>query len=385
MVHPPARTMAVTLLVPILAAGRRVLAIFRSIFILCLDAMRGAFWRGLRLFAPSSSSSPSGRPATTTDSVASSSSSSSSPSSSSYYPSTSVLIISKNPPEQTDHLQPSTSSTSPTGDKPSQDDAEAIVAHTHDPARSREEGQGVRSAADRSTMVTAPSPPASSSAAPAKAALPKKVPVPNVIPALPRLPLLRKRENVTTLGPTLISTATAVTATNDAQLSNGVARLRLDGGAVMPQADSVPKMVEVTEGDEKEASQIAGGGLFRAATQQILVDVGVNDSSAKREVVRAPPVPMTHEFSQTSKLKETATTIRVGKDTVQIKRALAETPEQAAERAIHSGFMRAALDMVSFLVLSVPRVSRFCRERDGCYLLGYFVSVVSLTIRHRLD
>ncbi|KAK0655132.1 cytidine deaminase-like protein [Cercophora newfieldiana] len=52
---------------------------------------------------------------------------------------------------------------------------------------------------------------------------------------------------------------------------------------------------------------------------------------------------MHHGVSQTSKLKET-TMITVGEDSIQIQ-AQTETPEEAAERAMHGTFMREALDM----------------------------------------
>ncbi|KAL2020468.1 hypothetical protein VTK56DRAFT_8353 [Thermocarpiscus australiensis] len=89
-----------------------------------------------------------------------------------------------------------------------------------------------------------------------------------------------------------------------------------------------------------------GKGLMRvvqngARSQRSDSDGG--SSSTAGEVTRAPPVPLTHSVSQTSRLKETAT-IQMGREAVQLE-AKVETPEQAAERAMHSRFMREALDM----------------------------------------
>lgn len=71
------------------------------------------------------------------------------------------------------------------------------------------------------------------------------------------------------------------------------------------------------------------------------------DEVVAPEVTKAPAVPLMHAFSQTSRLKETPTTMELDGVTVQVH-SKTETPEQAAERAVHSRFMREALDMVSY-------------------------------------
>ncbi|KAK4143523.1 uncharacterized protein C8A04DRAFT_12291 [Dichotomopilus funicola] len=68
------------------------------------------------------------------------------------------------------------------------------------------------------------------------------------------------------------------------------------------------------------------------------------DTLVVPEVTKAPAVPFLHAFSQTSRLKETPTSMELDGVTVQVH-SKTETPEQAAERAVHSRFMREALDM----------------------------------------
>ena len=161
---------------------------------------------------------------------------------------------------------------------------------------------------------------------------------------------------------TASTTATSSSGTTVTKLSNGVANLRLEGGPV----GKGPARAARPTAAENSAS--AANAPARAPAQTTVtadqfknppfLDLGANGAS--REVIRAPAVPMTHDVSQTSKLKESASN-KVSEEEVlaQIK---PDTPEQAAERAIHSGFMREALDMVcspcTFL-LSPPLLAAF--------------------------
>ncbi|KAK5656556.1 hypothetical protein OQA88_4535 [Cercophora sp. LCS_1] len=173
----------------------------------------------------------------------------------------------------------------------------------------------------------------------------KRVAVPNIVPALPRIPLPLKRENTppaksATAAP-LSATSGSSTAFSDVtQLANGVTRLRLDAG--LAKGTALPaEDVAVRAGRERQT--IATRGPIKDASDPSRP--GLLSDGSNKEVVRYPAVPMSHEVSQSSKLKE-RTTITVGEDTVQIQtHNLDDTPEQAAERALHSGFMREALDM----------------------------------------
>ena len=144
-------------------------------------------------------------------------------------------------------------------------------------------------------------------------------PVPKIVPALPRAPLA-SREN---RSPTKPSPTKA-----DAQLSDKLSRLDLDE-------------------TETAADQASSASLQDVVNGTVSSLVGDGPTAAPGEVTRALPVPLTHTVSQTSKPKETAATATMQLDgvTVQIQ-ARDETPEQAAERAMHSRFMREALDMV---------------------------------------
>lgn len=281
------RNMAVALSAPILAAGRRVLALFKSAFFLVFDALRQTFRRAWGIFSPISS--PSKNPGQTD-----------------LGPSTTAVTTSDSPP-----AKPATSQPAP----PNTQDGEA----------SGEDREGDTTMAAISSSSTAPPP--------------RKLPIPNIIPALPRLSLLSKRENtmarpVTT--PSANATA-ASSADSDTELRNGAARLCLDG--YVPSTVACPVVIDATRfrparGQDAESPN---GESSR------VLPLSDSTNSAAQEVTRAPPVPMVHDVSQTSKLKDTAT-IKPSEDTVRIQ-AKKETPEQAAERAIHSGFMREALDM----------------------------------------
>ncbi|KAK3695625.1 hypothetical protein B0T22DRAFT_113371 [Podospora appendiculata] len=196
---------------------------------------------------------------------------------------------------------------------------------------------------DRTKMASS----SSSSSQPAR----KRAPVPKIIPALPLVPLLPKKENSAPPKPNRDSTT---------QLNEGLARLVLNGagsadeprlearaGAGNPSSGIVAVETKPPHGNEN------GGSSSRITDEkdvssdksaQPLQEASTNGVGAK-EVTRAPAVPLAHEVSQTSKLKET---VKPSDDTVEthVKAPVkVETPEQAAERAIHSGFMREALDM----------------------------------------
>ncbi|KAK4125164.1 cytidine deaminase-like protein [Parathielavia appendiculata] len=130
------------------------------------------------------------------------------------------------------------------------------------------------------------------------------------------------------------------------QLTDKLSRLELDGSGRAATASSSMSLRDVANGTGSAAKD----GVAKQAVQdaallkQHVLDGGVNGSSDK-EVPRTPPVPLTHSVSQTSRPKGTATTtIELGGETVLIQSKI-ETPEQAAERAMHSRFMREALDM----------------------------------------
>ncbi|KAK3337546.1 hypothetical protein B0T19DRAFT_78170 [Cercophora scortea] len=199
---------------------------------------------------------------------------------------------------------------------------------------------------DSTKMATSSS---SSSNQPAR----KRAPVPKIIPALPLVPLLPKKENSAPQKPNRDATAT--------QLNEGLARLVLNGavsageprlearaGAGNSSSGVVAVDTKAPHGNENGSSSSSRVVIEQDAVSdkpaQPLQEAGTNGADA-REITRAPAVPLTHEVSQTSKLKET---VSPGDDTVEavVKvPAKVETPEQAAERAIHSGFMREALDM----------------------------------------
>jgi hypothetical protein len=194
-------------------------------------------------------------------------------------------------------------------------------------------GDGARN--NDSEMTTAPS---SSSAASAFA------PVPKIVPALPRAPLA-SREN---RSPTKTSSIKPDAA---AQLSDKLSRLDLDETetAAEQAPSAAASLQDVVNGSGSSVSD-AGTGNQAAlvAAQQSgprSMSSLIGDDAAAAEVTRALPVPLTHTVSQTSRPKET-TTMQLDGVTVQIQ-ARDETPEQAAERAMHSRFMREALDMVS--------------------------------------
>ncbi len=155
------------------------------------------------------------------------------------------------------------------------------------------------------------------------AAQPPQKPKPSIssiVPALPRVPLADKGNRPPSKEPTAPSTAAD-------QLSGNLSRLGLE--------------------DDGKASGSPSVSLPDAAADG--ADNQVDDAGA---VTRALSAPLAHPVSQTSNPKETAaTTIQLGGETVQIL-AKVDTPEQAAERAVHSRFMREALDMVRLHLVS---------------------------------
>jgi hypothetical protein len=321
MAQFPAKTMAVTLLTPALASGRRVLALFKSVFALVLDVLRSAFRHTLHLFFPPASATAPASP----------------------FP--------KPLDQQTGQPQPSTTLPPPTS-------SESSPSHRVDQVGIPSEPNN-----DDSMAATAASLPPGTNKY-----LKKR---PTVIPALPILPLpLPKRDSIAlkTTPSTASSTRSTASATLSSsagttvtRLSNGVANLRLEGAssgkgpatAARPAADENP----ASAGNAKASAQTtADADPFRNPP---FLDLGANADS--REVPRAPAVPMMHDVSQTSKLKETASS-KAGDDGA-LAQVKPDTPEQAAERAIHSGFMREALDMVRcrcIFLLSSPSGCRVC-------------------------
>ena len=152
----------------------------------------------------------------------------------------------------------------------------------------------------------------------------QKPPVSNIIPALPRAPLADKGNRPPSTQPTAPPTVPFTAAD---QLSGSLSRLDLedDGKAAGPPSASLPDAA--ADGTGKQ----------------------VDDAGA---VTPALPALLAHPVSQASNPKDAAaTTIQLGGETVQIL-AKVDTPEQAAERAIHSRFMREALDMVRLRFVS---------------------------------
>ncbi|KAK0753653.1 hypothetical protein B0T18DRAFT_20464 [Schizothecium vesticola] len=322
MAQFPTKTMAVTLLTPALASGRRVLALFKSVFVLVLDVLRSAFRHTLHLFSPPASATAPASP----------------------FP--------KPLDQQTGQPQPSTTLPPPA--------SESNPSHRVDQVGIPSEPNS-----DDGMAATAASLPPGTNKY-----LKKR---PTVIPALPILPLpLPKRDNIAlkTTPSAASSTRSAASATLSSsagttvtRLSNGVANLRLEGASSGKGTATAARPAA----DENTAS--AGNDNAKASAQTTtnadpfrnppFLDLGANGET--REVLRAPAVPMMHDVSQTSKLKETASS-KASDDGV-LAQVKPDTPEQAAERAIHSGFMREALDMVRcgcIFLLSSPSGCRVC-------------------------
>ena len=167
--------------------------------------------------------------------------------------------------------------------------------------------------------------------------------VSKIVPALPRIPP-NKKENG--------ATPKVSPAGVDTQLTDGLSHLNLNGtrAAAAPCPASHQAAVNGT-GIVTENGNANGVVLNGASPQQI--DQDLCNGIAAEDLTRALPVPTTHSVSQLSQPKEEMTTIQLDGETVEIL-AKVETPEQAAEKAMHSRFMREALDMVSLSVFSFP-------------------------------
>ncbi|KAL2171180.1 hypothetical protein VTG60DRAFT_3491 [Thermothelomyces hinnuleus] len=162
--------------------------------------------------------------------------------------------------------------------------------------------------------------------------------VSSIVPALPRAPPPSGRENHAPAADTPVKA--------DAQLDAALSRLDANGaglaGETRPGAlQSVIDGTGSTTGDGTGKSVTAHDGTALPQQQPDRVNWG---DGTPEGVTRAPPIPLTHTVSQASRLKETAPTMQPDGPTVLVN-AKTETPEQAAEKAMHSRFMREALDM----------------------------------------
>lgn len=180
--------------------------------------------------------------------------------------------------------------------------------------------------------------------------LSKNAPLPKVVPAMPRFGPASSKENV----PAASAANPAVTTNNSAdEVANGVSRLSLRESAaasnrVLSASDGNAGAGSTAAPAENGGTAALSKGTFVQSNGALPDIFGGDEALATQEVTRAPAVPLTHSISQTSKLKEMPPpTIQLGDETLHILEK-EETPEQAAERAVHSGFMREALDMVGF-------------------------------------
>jgi hypothetical protein len=133
--------------------------------------------------------------------------------------------------------------------------------------------------------------------------------------------------------------AGASSSKTDSQLNDPFARLTLEEAR---KASATPS---ATLRDTTNENQSAADDVFQGST-----DGGV---------VRALPVPLAHTVSKEAAAAATAT-IEMDGETVQIQPKV-ETPAQLAERAMHSRFMREALDMVSSFGLTYTTSVPFSR------------------------
>ncbi|KAK3996262.1 putative tRNA-specific adenosine deaminase [Cladorrhinum sp. PSN332] len=184
------------------------------------------------------------------------------------------------------------------------------------------------------------------SSAGGSATLKKKISAPKIVPALPRVAPVANKENAS------ISKTPKATGDAQTQVSNDLAALSLKENGGAPSAATSTRVPSMSNGNFANAGPSAANvetgftrddGSTTTAKDSLSIIASIGSSLATQEVTRAPPVPLTSSISQTSKLKET-TTIKVGEETLEVL-PIDETPEQAAERAMHSGFMREALDM----------------------------------------
>lgn len=162
-------------------------------------------------------------------------------------------------------------------------------------------------------------------------------PASKIISALPRAPPGTNEDHLLKIA--------SPTDVND-QLSRKISRLELNETDTAAETLSNPLQEVVNDGTGNSVENGVGKQVTQNGPLPQQPGPDSISDSAVGEVTRTLPVPLTHTVSQTSKPKETATTIQLDGVTVQIQDKV-ETPEQAAERAMHSRFMREALDMVS--------------------------------------
>ncbi|KAK0723670.1 hypothetical protein B0T21DRAFT_453303 [Apiosordaria backusii] len=176
----------------------------------------------------------------------------------------------------------------------------------------------------------------------------RKASLPKIVPALPRFASTSKKEVVPATSAAKSTTATSNLADD---VANGVSRLSLNESA--SASNRVLSALDGNAGTSSAPVRATPAGSAATLNKEnfvqtngALADIfGGDDALATQEVTRAPAIPLTHAISQTSKLKEMPPpTIQLGDELLHILDK-EETPEQAAERAIHSGFMRDALDM----------------------------------------
>lgn len=187
----------------------------------------------------------------------------------------------------------------------------------------------------------------------------KKIPVPNVVPALPLVASAKENATLVKAGSavaapaadsdnnnlsgdldrlSIATNAAAVAATGTADSSNRVTLQPLE----IPHDNNTTPAVAVDGANDAEPRQLLRANVLHGHGPSTSVGWNIVDSLPRAPVVRSPAVPINHELSQTSQLKEGFTD-----SATQLEDDL-ETPEEAAERAMHAGFMREALDMVCY-------------------------------------
>lgn len=181
-----------------------------------------------------------------------------------------------------------------------------------------------------------------------------------IVPALPLVPIPTRRKDASSSVKTQKQQDTDLV-----DLSDELSGMKL-GGQLAPIEKKQESAASASGGAKSTrlSLQVVTNGATPAATTNNTVEVkGENGNELPieltpredlgKEVLRSNPVPIVHDVSQNSNLKENAkpndpppaTSIA---EIATVIRAPdpEETPEQAAERELHSGFMRDALDMV---------------------------------------
>ncbi|KAK4222558.1 putative tRNA-specific adenosine deaminase [Podospora fimiseda] len=186
-----------------------------------------------------------------------------------------------------------------------------------------------------------------SSSAGGSATLKKKDSVSRIVPALARVaPVLNNKENAA------FSKTPDINGDAQTQIVNDFSALSLKENGVATNSATTTQALSMSNGNIAAAGTssvdtgISKDDVFTSTPSlkdSLSIIASIGSSLATQEVTRAPPVPFVSSISQTSKLKDTPT-IKVGEETLEVL-PIDETPEQAAERAMHSGFMREALDM----------------------------------------